>query len=170
MPKKPPAIVQEGHAALRAVAKPVLEKEFGTPTFDALIEAMRAALATRDDGVAIAAPQIGVSKRVFVLAPRAADLFKGEAAMVFVNPEILRRSRDRKLVEEGCLSVPGRYGKIRRASRVRIRARNERGEEFEAEGSGLLAQIFQHETDHLDGRLFVDAAQEVYTVETDATR
>jgi peptide deformylase len=162
MPKKPPAIVQEGHAALRAVAKPVAKKEFGSPELLALVEKMRAALATREDGIAIAAPQIGVGKRVFVLAPRAADLFKGEPAMVFVNPEILRRSRDRKLVEEGCLSVPGRYGKIRRASRAAIHAHDEHGNGFVAEGAGLLAQIFQHETDHLDGKLFVDDAKETY--------
>lgn len=162
MAKKTPPIVQEGHRALRAVAKPVAEKEFGSAALLKLVEDMRAALATREDGIAIAAPQIGVEKRVFVLAPRAADLFTGEAAMVFVNPEILRRSRDRKLVEEGCLSVPGLYGKIRRSSRAVIRAQDEFGAEFAVEGSGLLAQIFQHETDHLDGHLFIDAASETY--------
>jgi peptide deformylase len=162
MPKKPPAIVQEGAPVLRGVAKPVAKKEFGSKELLKLIEDMRAALATRDDGIAIAAPQIGVAKRVFVLAPRAADLFAGESATVFVNPEILRRSRDRKLVEEGCLSVPGIYGKIRRSSRATIRAFDENGVEFTAEGSGLLAQIFQHETDHLEGALFVDTAKVTY--------
>lgn len=162
MAKKIPPIVQEGHAALRATAKPVAKKEFGSPELLRLIDDMRAALATREDGIAIAAPQIGVEKRVFVLAPRAADLFKGEPAMVYVNPEILRRSRDKKLVEEGCLSVPGRYGRIRRSSRAAIRAYDERGNGFVAEGAGLLAQIFQHETDHLDGKLFVDDAKETY--------
>jgi peptide deformylase len=162
MARKTPTIVQEGHAALRAAAKPVAEKEFGSAALLELIADMRAALATREDGIAIAAPQIGVEKRVFVLAPRAADLFRGEPEMVYINPEIVRRSRDKKLLEEGCLSVPGRYGKIRRSTRATVRARNERGEEFVAEGSGLLAQIFQHETDHLDGTLFVDGAKEVY--------
>ncbi len=162
MAHKTPAIVQEGHAALRGVAKPVSQKEFGSPTLLRLIEDMRAALATREDGIAIAAPQIGVEKRVFVLAPRAADLFSGEPEMVYVNPEILRRSRDKKLLEAGCLSVPGRYGKIRRSTRATIRAFDENGHEFVAEGSGLLAQIFQHETDHLDGALFIDGAKEVY--------
>lgn len=162
MAKEVPAIVQEGHRALRAVAKPVAEKEFGTPALLQTIEDMRAALATREDGIAIAAPQIGVSKRIFVLSPRAESLFKGEPAMVYVNPEILRRSRDRKLVEEGCLSVPGRYGKIRRSSRAAIHAFDEHGNGFVAEGAGLLAQIYQHETDHLEGKLFVDDAKETY--------
>jgi peptide deformylase len=164
MAKKTPAIVQEGHPTLRGVAKPVAKKEFGSAELLRLIEDMRAALATRDDGIAIAAPQIGVAKRVFVLAPRAADLFTEEPAMVYVNPEITRRSRDKKLLEEGCLSVPGRYGKIRRSTRATIRAFDEQGREFVAEGSGLLAQIFQHETDHLEGALFVDAAKETYPV------
>lgn len=162
MAKKTPPIVQEGHAALRAVAKPVAEKEFGSPALLQLIEDMRAALATREDGIAIAAPQIGVEKRIFVLAPRAADLFKNEPAMVYINPEILRRSRDRKLVEEGCLSVPGRYGKIRRSTRAAIHAFDEHGNGFVAEGAGLLAQIYQHETDHLDGHLFIDEAKQIY--------
>ena len=81
--------------------------------------------------------------------------------MVFINPIIKKISKDRKLMVEGCLSVRPMYGKVRRATRVTIEAYNEHGHKFVKEGTGLLAHIFQHETDHLDGVLFIDKAKDL---------
>jgi peptide deformylase len=81
---------------------------------------------------------------------------------VFINPEIVKLSRTRKDMEEGCLSVRYLYGQVKRATKARVRARDEQGAPFEAGGSGLVAQIFQHECDHLDGVLFIDKASDLH--------
>lgn len=154
---------------LREVAAPVPDAELGSAKLAKLVAGMRAAMSTREDGIAIAAPQIGVGVRVFVVSERAAPLFpEGEAELVYVNPKILKRSLDKKAVEEGCLSVPKIYGKVRRATRVTIRAYDADGREFTVTGRGLLAQIFQHETDHLDGKLFIDSAKETWEMDPTA--
>lgn len=100
------------------------------------------------DGVGLAAPQVGILKRLFVI-----DI--GDGPLVFINPEILETSGS-QTGEEGCLSVPGRYEEVTRANCVKARALNEKGEEFEIEGEELLARAILHEYDHLDGTLFVD--------------
>ena len=86
----------------------------------------------------------------------------GTADLVFINPEIVKASKEKKEVDEGCLSVRWLYGKVRRSARVTLRAYNEKGERIERGASGLLAQIFQHEVDHLNGILFTDKAKEVW--------
>lgn len=151
---------------LRAKSKPVdFKKE--AKTLPKLIDQMKEAMFSQEDGVALAAPQIGVLKRIFVINPIVykEEKFKGAQETVFINPVILKTSSDKKLMEEGCLSVRPLYGKVRRSSRVTISAFNEAGEKFEITGSGLLAQVFQHETDHLEGVLFVDKAKELYELE-----
>ena len=100
------------------------------------------------DGVGLAAPQVGILKRLFVI-----DI--GDGPLVFINPEILETSGS-QTGEEGCLSVPGRDEEVTRANYVKARALNEKGEEFEIEGEELLARAILHEYDHLDGTLFVD--------------
>lgn len=132
---------------------------------------MRQALSEQKDGIAIAAPQIGIPYRIFVISKRLFAFVKDGAKdeeeaernekysdLVFINPEILKLSKTRKYMPEGCLSVRWLYGKVSRAEKARIRAYNEKGEQFEMGGSGLLAQVFQHETDHLNGVLFIDTA------------
>lgn len=86
------------------------------------------------------------------------------ADVVFINPRILKHSRKTEWMEEGCLSVRYLYGKVKRSEKVLITATNENGVEFEMGGSGLLAQIFQHETDHLDGTLFIDKAKDLQDI------
>ena len=165
-------IVQKDDPILRQVAEPVPESMFGTPKLEKILADMKAAIASQDDAVAIAAPQIGVSLRIFVVSGKVFDMLAGrdedpESAgpssddVVFINPEIVKLSKDRKEMEEGCLSVRYLYGKISRAKKAKRRAQDEKGRSFEVGGSGLLAQIFQHETDHLEGRLFIDSATEV---------
>ncbi len=165
--KEVPEIVQRDNPVLRQKAKDVAMAEIGTPRIDGIIADMKKALSTQKDGIAIAAPQIGESLRIFVvsgqLLSEADKTYKGEASeLVFINPEIVRRSRDKKELEEGCLSVRWLYGKVKRSTRVSLTALNEKGEKIERGASGLLAQIFQHETDHLNGTLFIDLAREIW--------
>ncbi len=162
-----PEIVQRDNPVLREKAKPVLKADIGSLRIQKVIENMRIALSTQKDGIAIAAPQIGESLRIFVvdgnLLAQADKTYKGETSdLIFINPEITRHSRDKKELEEGCLSVRWLYGKVKRSTRVTLKALNERGEKIERGASGLLAQIFQHETDHLDGILFIDRARELW--------
>jgi peptide deformylase len=102
-------------------------------------------------GVGLAATQVDVHERVIVIDVSDAR----DDLHVFINPEIVDASADRKVYEEGCLSVPGVYEEVERPDRVRVRAQNEHGEVFEVEADGLLAVCLQHEIDHLDGRVFV---------------
>lgn len=102
-------------------------------------------------GVGLAATQVDVHQRVIVIDVSDAR----DELRVFVNPEIVDASAERKVYEEGCLSVPGIYEEVERPDRVRVRARDEHGEAFEIEADGLLAVCLQHEMDHLDGRVFV---------------
>ncbi len=132
---------------------------------------MSASLKSQDDGVAIAAPQIGYSLRIFVVSgkiftpPRPMDTppSQGEKIrdMVFINPKISKLSRKKEWVPEGCLSVRPLYGKTFRSVKATVTAYDENGKKFVRGGSGLLAQIFQHETDHLNGILFIDHAKDV---------
>lgn len=166
-------IVSKEDPVLRAIAKPVTPDMLGSAALKKVLKDMKSALAAQDDGVAIAAPQIGESLRIFVVSGRVFEMLYPEdengAAkeypdMAFINPEIVKLSREREEMEEGCLSVRYLYGKISRAKKAKVRALNEKGEAFEVGGSGLLAQIFQHETDHLDGKLFIDNATDIHDV------
>lgn len=143
---------------LRQIAKEVPEEKITSKKIQDILFKMHEALASQADGVALAAPQIGISLRVFVVSPKVFRDNPENTELVFINPVITKRSRDKKLLEEGCLSVRPWYGKIRRNSRVTLVAYRENGDKFEVKASGFLAQIFQHETDHLDGILFVDNA------------
>jgi peptide deformylase len=162
-------IVQKDDLILRQTALPVPAELFGTPKLRGIIRDMKAALNSQDDGVAIAAPQIGVSLRIFIVSKKIFEILYPEKEgspekqkdIVFINPEIVKLSKERAEVEEGCLSVRYLYGKIERAKKAKVCAQDEKGNVFEMGGSGLLAQIFQHETDHLEGRLFIDNATDL---------
>jgi peptide deformylase len=105
-------------------------------------------------GVGLAAPQIGVSKRLFVIDIATGDDQPSDLR-VFVNPEILEVG-EVCISTEGCLSFPGSSEEVKRGETVKVRAQNERGEPFELEADGLLAIAIQHENDHLDGKLLID--------------
>lgn len=174
---KPESIVQTGDPVLRAVATPVPEALFGTSELTAILERMSSALAACPDGVALAAPQIGLSLRIFVIAgkvfARRAGADESEPVPpdeVYINPTITRLSKKTKTLDEGCLSVRGLYGSIERAERATVEAYDHTGTKFTRHGSGFIAQIFQHEVDHLNGILFTDTAHDVYQPDThDAT-
>ena len=111
-------------------------------------------------GVGLAAPQVGVLRRVVVLL----DINKDEEVVELVNPEVIEMNELEKTVE-GCLSVPGRYGFVKRPMIVRVRAQDRNGVTFEVEDEGLTARCFCHEIDHLSGHLFDELADRTYTVE-----
>lgn len=162
-------IVQNGHKALRQKSEEITEKEFGSKKLLQIVSDMFEALATQDDGVALAAPQIAITKRIFVVSPkilRDKDLPK-DLPLTYINPVITKSSKDKKKMEEGCLSVRPLYGVTKRATRVTVQAADENGNEFEITSSGLLAQIFQHEIDHLDGILFIDKATNIIEMKND---
>lgn len=117
-----------------------------------LIEDMKETM-YKANGVGLAAVQVGVLKRVVVI-----DV--GEGPLVFINPEIIE-TKGKIVGVEGCLSIPGKEGTVERPSYAKARALNEKGEQFEIEGEGLLAKAIFHEFDHLDGILYVDKAIEV---------
>lgn len=180
-PTPAPHIVQDGDPVLRRHADKVRKDEFGTPALAKILRDMQAALDGEDDGVAIAAPQIGVSKRIFIVSHRAfqiedemderergprgkRDISQKEvrtADMICINPELVKLSKKKVKVPEGCLSVRWKYGNTLRAEKATLRAQDEHGNVFTYGGSGLLAQIFQHETDHLNGTLFIDHAKDI---------
>ena len=115
-------------------------------------------------GVAIAAPQIGVPLRIFLVHNTSKDPEERELLpdLVAINPKITKLSKKTHIVGEGCLSVGEQYGAVKRATNATIRAYDENGQEYERGAGGLLAQIFQHEVDHLDGILFIDKAEQVW--------
>lgn len=158
MPKAMKVLI-EPDPILRKMSEPVPLKELGTDSFLALIKDMEVTM-KKEKGVGIAAPQVGINWRLFI-----AETPEGNKA--FVNPEFVQKSFKVIDYEEGCLSVPGtkgkrKWGATRRHRSVTVKALDEHGKEFEMKGEGLLSIIFQHEIDHLDGRLFIDHASELW--------
>jgi len=142
-------ILKYGEAVLHAPAQPVgeLTPEIQT-LIDDMIETMYAA-----PGIGLAAPQVGVSLRLFVV-----DVSVGRDAgqlIVFINPEFVERE-GMQLEEEGCLSAPGFEATVARPARAVVKGLDRNGQERSVEATGLLARAFQHEMDHLDGTVFID--------------
>lgn len=161
-------LVPENHPALHTIAEEITMEEIENGTVAKLIKDLRQAVKTYQvDGfiaVAIAAPQIGVSKRLFLIE----DQDTGREllpSLVVINPVIVKTSRRTHVVGESCLSVPDKYGEVRRHTNITIRAQDEHGQWYERGAGNLLAQIIQHEYDHLDGILFTDRAEHIYTTE-----
>lgn len=105
-------------------------------------------------GVGLAAPQVGLSQRLFVMH------IEGDKERVFINPEIVETSLELESFEEGCLSIPGVYADLDRPAVIRIQALNERGRRFTMDAAGFQARVIQHELDHLNGVLFTDRLPE----------
>jgi peptide deformylase len=157
-------ILQKDAPVLRKTATEVPASEIVSVHIQSIIERMKEALASQDDGIAIAAPQIGESLRIFVVSGKVlgeATKKKNLPDMVFINPVITKLSKTKEKMSEGCLSVRYLYGNVVRSTKATVRAYDEKGEIFERGGSGLLAQVFQHEVDHLDGILFTDKATDI---------
>ena len=183
-------ILQKEELVLRKVAKEVPLSQIKSPKIQKILKEMSVSLKSQADGVAIAAPQIGYSLCIFVVSgtvlQRAVlerrsypttDVGEnvGETSkdnntsqrdsavknMVFINPKISKLSKEKEWTPEGCLSVRWLYGKTYRSKKASISAYDENSKKFTRGASGLLAQIFQHETDHLNGILFIDHAKDI---------
>ena len=140
-------IVKMGDDTLRKVCRPV---DKITPRIltllDDMVETMRAA-----DGVGLAAPQVGILRRIVVIEVEPGQVLE------LINPKIIAFSGEQD-GQEGCLSVPGRWGMVKRPQHVTVRAMNRKGETVEINGHDLLARCFCHELDHLDGHLYTERA------------
>ncbi|MFA5745137.1 MAG: peptide deformylase [Candidatus Paceibacterota bacterium] len=179
-------IVQDGAEVLREIAKPLPEELFGSTELTNLIADMSEALDKKPEGVALAAPQVGVSWRLFIVrkdrtlppppntqGSTLAQNSQGQTLEtkpeieVYINPEIIKTSRKKARMDEGCLSTDGVFGVTNRHERVTVKARRPDGSQFERGGGGLMAQIFEHEIDHLNGILFIDHAKNLIQVAHD---
>ncbi len=158
-------IVTGDEPVLREIAKAVPVENITSPDMKKVLALMKEALYSQDDGVAICAPQIGESLRIFVVSGRTlADLAGVEEELpdrIFINPEFSKMSKKTEWLDEGCLSLRYLYGKVRRSVKASVKAYDQHGKKFELGGTGLLAQIFQHEIDHLNGIIFTDKAEDI---------
>ncbi|MCR5400554.1 MAG: peptide deformylase [Treponema sp.] len=152
-------ITKLGEEILRQVSEPVKPEEindelraFIDEMFETMIEA---------DGVGLAGPQAGISKRLFVV------IADDDVRRVFINPQIIQTSQELCDYDEGCLSIPQVYETISRPAKVTVQALNEKGKPFTLEADGLLARIIQHENDHLDGKLFIDRGDQEFAKKTE---
>lgn len=140
-------IVQYGDDTLRRVCRPVDKITPAILTLlDDMVETMRAA-----DGVGLAAPQVGILRRIAVIETEPGKVIE------LINPKIIATAGEQE-GSEGCLSLPGQFGIVRRPKHVTVRAMNRKGETVEISGSDLTARAFCHEIAHLDGKLFIDDA------------
>ena len=190
-------ILQKDEKVLRKTAVEVPVHSVQTAKIKKILKEMSESLKSQSDGVAIAAPQIGYSLRIFIVSgkvleagfsekreesvntphPRPLSPERSEGGqtnpllvkereeipkdLIFINPKISKLSRKKDWVSEGCLSVRPLYGRTFRSKKATVTAYDENGRKFTRGASGLLAQIFQHETDHLDGILFTDHAKDI---------
>ena len=146
-------IVKEGDEILTKRAKEVTEvNDRIRQLLDDMIETMR-----ENDGIGLAAPQVGVLRRVFVVELE-------DKIYELINPEIVK-TEGTQTVEEGCLSVPGCVGTVERPAYIKMKGLDRNGHEIEVEGTELLAVALSHEYDHLEGILFVDKALEIKDID-----
>lgn len=164
-------IIKKGDKILTSAAKEIPMADIKGANIQAIIENLKRAIAENEEAVAVAAPQIGKSSRVFVISeyifsPASPASLGGPenkkkkktdyGYLVFINPKILKKSREQKILTEGCLSTENVYGTIKRSEKIKVEAYDENGEKFTKSGKGLFSQVIQHEIDHLDGILFSD--------------
>jgi len=167
-------VVQIGNKILRKISEDIPPDKITAKETRELIAKMSEVLRKEPQGIGLASPQIGVSKSLFIISEyvfkpsaftqkeNAEELKKrkaGEKYAVFINPKILKISKKKTVLSEGCLSVAGKFGEVKRSTNVTFEAYDENGKKIRRGAGGLLAQVIQHETDHLNGRLFVDIAE-----------
>jgi len=166
-------IIQKGDKILRAISENVEPREISSPKIQKIIQNLQQALEENIDGLAIACPQIGVSLRIFVISKRIFFLDdygnpfpqsiqntkKIYEDLIFINPQIINQSKKTQILLEGCLSIRGLYGDVKRSEKTTVKAYNKEGFIFTRGVSKIMAQIFQHEIDHLNGILFCDKAE-----------
>lgn len=160
-------IIQDGDKALRGIAKEIPTDWYGTQKLLDILKDMEEALDAEADGVALAAPQIALPYRIFIVrhdrmeAPPEDGSTRPAEVGVFINPVLQKTSKKKVELDEGCLSVRGYYGKTNRFERATVVAYDANGARFTRGAGGILAQAFQHEIDHLNGILFIDHAHSI---------
>ena len=161
---------------LRRKAKPITKFDSNLQKLiDDMIETMREA-----PGVGLAAPQVGIPERLAVIEYAEEDESEEEGEeekppkpkklFVIINPEIIKKSEEKVLGVEGCLSIPGIVGEVDRHEKVHVQALNRHGKPVKIKAEGWLARIFQHEIDHLNGEVFVDKATQLWKLEDDESK
>ena len=167
-------LVAQNHPALHDISEEITSEEFSDGTVAKILKGMRQAIKDYSvDGfsaVAIAAPQIGVAKRMFLIEDQSGSEEERFPTIIAINPRITKVSKKTHVVGEGCLSVPKLYGVVKRHTNVTFEALDETGKAFKRGAGGLLAQIVQHECDHLDGTLFIDRAEDSWPVEKEQAK
>ena len=157
-------IVEKGNPILDAVAPAVKLEDIKTAKIQKIITDMKETLAAIGDGVGLAAPQVNIPLQIFIVSKR---VLKGkdkalDKDIVCINPKIVKFSKTKKWLDgEGCLSVRWYYGRVLRSTNVTMEYYDEFGQKQSRGAGGLLAHIFQHECDHLQGELFIDKAKDV---------
>ncbi|MEK7122130.1 MAG: peptide deformylase [Patescibacteria group bacterium] len=176
-------IIQKDNPILRQKAKEVPLNEINSEKIKNIVKQMSKALSESANGVGLAAPQIGVSLAMFLISEEVknksphllakhSERYEDKTAekitpeekkkqkhFVFINPRLIKSSQKKALMTEGCLSIEGVFGNIKRSRQVIVEAYNEKGEKFRVGASGLFAQVLQHEINHLNGELFTDKAE-----------
>lgn len=168
-------IVREGNPILRLHANDVALSDIPSKKISTIIKKMSETLRATDDGIGIAAPQLGVPLRIFIASEEALAVDRGHTDdkdkktpwehYIFINPEIIKTSGKKIKSQEGCLSVPKKFGIVARHEKIRVRAYNEQGKKFERGASKLFARLLQHEIDHLNGILYIDRAEKIVDVD-----
>lgn len=166
-------IVEKGHPVLETPAKEVPISDITGTKIQKLIADMKETLDAISDGVGLAAPQVGESVRIFLVSKKVFDkntknkkTNNTSEDLVCINPVIIKSSKTKKWLEgEGCLSVRWFYGKVFRSTHVSLEYYDEQGQKQVRGAGGILAHIFQHECDHLDGHLFIDKAIDIEWLE-----
>lgn len=179
-------ITKEPNKVLRKKAGAVTLREIASPKIQELIRDMKETLQHTPDGVGLAAPQVGVGLQIFIVSEEAEEIdkiekeLKKESAVktaetgekpyesrewkyyVFINPVVKNMSKRRLERAEGCLSVPGKFGEVKRHEKITVEAHDEHGKKFTRGASRFFARVIQHELDHLQGALFIDRAEKVF--------
>ncbi len=157
-------IIQKGDKILKQTAKEVALEKINGGEIQDIVKKLKQAIAENEEAVAMAAPQIGKSLRIFVVSeyifsPENKEKKKNDYGyLIFINPKILKKSQGQKIMTEGCLSTENIYGTIKRSEKIKVEAYDENGKKFTKSGKSLFSQVIQHEIDHLDGFLFTDKA------------
>ncbi len=149
-------VLHDPEPELRVMSEPINPKDIGTDEMNKLVKDMKDTM-KKENGVGIAAPQLGIHKRVIIV------LENDTTPIAYFNPEITERSFKKVESEEGCLSVPGTWGIVKRHRSVTLKAIREDGEKVNVKLTDFPAIVFQHEIDHLDGILFIDRVERMLT-------
>ncbi len=147
-------IITNPNKQLRKKSKKIDLTNLKNKSFQNLLDNMAETM-LKKDGIGLAAPQIGENIRLFVINTKNGPEF-------FINPLIIQKSWTKEIAEEGCLSVPNFFGKVKRHRQINIKYTNRTGETQELTANGLMARVIQHENDHLDGILFIDKATHIH--------